>query len=93
MKKHKDDTYKEWCNKVRLYEYGIALQKIAKGEDAFLVMEVMSIKISQKLLHSLIEALKESQTSSYDILTARKNYETNYLNVSKPAADHMNDLL
>lgn len=93
MRKRKDETYNQWCSKVRLYEYGIALQKIANGEDVNIVMEVMSIKISQKLLHPLIEAIKESQSSSYDILTARNNYEKNYLNVAKPVADHMNDVL
>jgi hypothetical protein len=57
------------------------------------VMESMSKKISQKLLHPLIESIKESHPNNYDPLIARKNYEENYLGKINPVADHMNDVL
>ena len=91
--RRKNESYQEWTDKVRLFEYGVALQRIAKGEDVDIVLESMSKKITQKLLHPLIEKIKESHPSSYDPLTARKNYETNYLSKASPVADHMNDAL
>ena len=92
MKKQKNESYQQWTDRVRIFEYGVALQRIAKGEDVDIVLESMSKKITQKLLHPLIEQIKESHPSSYDPLTARKNYEEIYLKKHAPVADHMNDV-
>ena len=92
MRRQENESYQQWTDRVRIFEYGIALQRIANGEDIDSVMESMSIKIKQKLLHPLIEIIKESHPSSYDPLTARKNYEENYLKKHEPVADHMNDV-
>ena len=93
MRIQKDEPYEQWVERVRLFEYGVALQSIAKGEDIETVLDVMSKRISQKLLHPLIEQIKDSYQTDYDPLIARKNYEENYLKYSSRVADHMNDVL
>lgn len=93
MRIQKDESYEQWVERVRLFEYGMALQKIAKGENIETVLDEMSKRISQKLLHPLIETIKDSYQIDYDPLIARKNYEENYLKYSNRVADHMNDVL
>ena len=92
MRIQKDEPYERWVERVRLFEYGVALQSIAKGEDIETVLDSMSKRISQKLLHPLIEQIKDSYQTDYDPLISRKNYEENYLKYSKRVADHMNDV-
>ena len=93
MRIQKDETYEQWVEKVRLFEYGVALQRIAKGDDVDIVLESMSKKINQKLLHPLIESIKKSCQIDYDPLIARKQYEEKYLRKTNRVADHMNDVL
>ena len=93
MRIQKDEPYERWVERVRLFEYGVALQSIAKGEDIETVLESMSKRISQKLLHPLIGQIKDSYQTDYDPLISRKNYEENYLKYSSRVADHMNDVL
>jgi glutamyl-tRNA reductase len=93
MRKRKDEPYEQWIEKVRLFEYGVALQRIAKGDDVEIVLNSMSKRINQKLLHPLIECIKESYQTDYDPLNARKQYEEKYLKNSNRVADHMNDVL
>jgi hypothetical protein len=93
MRKQKDESYQAWVDKVRLFEYGVALQRIANGENVDDVMESMSKKISQKLLHPLIESIKESHPNNYDPLISKESYKKNYLDKTNPTADHMNDVV
>ena len=92
MRKDKNETYQQWSERARIYEYGIALQKIAKGEDANIVLETMSKNLSTKLMHPYVKVLQESIESNYDPLESQKRYKENYLDKTKPIADHMNDV-
>jgi hypothetical protein len=85
-------SIEEWADKVRKYEYGLALQNIAKGEDVNLVMEAMSMRILEKLKYPMLRAIKEWGKDTYDATLSRENYEKNYLKKVKPRADHMNDV-
>lgn len=49
-----------WAERVRKYELGHALQQVARGQDINVVMEAMSARIQQKILHPVFIALKES---------------------------------
>jgi len=53
MKPNPDESYESWCQRVRLYEHGHALQRLAKGEDIEIIMKDMSRRIEEKLLHPL----------------------------------------
>lgn len=48
----------DWAERVRLYEYEYAMQNLAKGHDLNVVMEVMATRISKKLMHPIISAIK-----------------------------------
>jgi len=54
-----DESKEDWAKRVQQYEYGYALQQIAKGEDLNLVMEAMGARIQQKLLHPVFRAIRE----------------------------------
>lgn len=92
MKYDPNIPIEEWADQVRKYEYGLALQNIAKGEDVNLAMEVMSVRIVEKLKYPMLKAIKEWGKETYDITLSRQNYESNYLKKVKPRADHMNDV-
>ena len=64
--------------RVRLFEYGAALQQIAKGEPADKVLAKMSKRIVQKGLYPLLTVLNEPKTN-YNVEEERKKYEDKYL--------------
>jgi glutamyl-tRNA reductase len=72
-----------------MYEKGVALQRIAEGEPLEKVMEDMSRRITQKLLHSVIKAVKDSSADSYSNEESKKQYEEAYLKNRVPVADHV----
>ena len=55
MKPNPDESYESWCQRVRLYEHGHALQRLAKGENIEVIMKDMARRIEEKLLHPLIK--------------------------------------
>jgi glutamyl-tRNA reductase len=55
-----DETYQSWCKRVELYEKGFALQQLANGEDVEQVMQKMAQRITKKMLHPLLKAIRES---------------------------------
>jgi len=90
MRINPGETFESWSRRVQQYEYGYALQRIAKGEDHNLVMEAMSARIQQKLLHPVFQAIKESSINNYDPVAAKKAYEESYNNTGG-VADHIVD--
>jgi glutamyl-tRNA reductase len=89
--RYSTETYEDWAEKVRLFELGYALQRIANGEPADLVLETMSIRITDKMLHPLHRAIKESVVPMTDAELAehRKQYEEAYLNHNTPKHDQI----
>ena len=81
MKYNPDESYESWANRVRMYEHGHALQRIAKGESLDQVLEDMSRRIMEKLIHPIIKHIQEVQVTDYDPVEARKNYEENYIKI------------
>ena len=55
MKPNPDESYESWCQRVQMYEHGHALQRLAKGENIEVIMQDMSRRIEEKLLHPLIK--------------------------------------
>lgn len=89
MKYTPNETYESWANRVRMFEHGCALQRIAKGESVDQVLEDMSRKIMEKLMHPVIKHIQEVNTTDYDPEESRKNYEESYLKKYGPKADHV----
>jgi hypothetical protein len=55
MRRNPDESYESWCQRVRLYEHGLALQRLAKGEAIEVIMQDMARRIEEKLLHPLFK--------------------------------------
>ena len=90
MKYNPKESYEQWLERVRQLEYGIALQRIAKGDTVEEVMEDMSRRIIEKTLYPILKALRDIPTN-YDVEKSKQTYKENYLNKTKPVADHVVD--
>ena len=86
-----DETFEEWVDRVRKYEYGFALQRIATGDDPFKVMEDMAKRMAQKIMYPVYTAIKNSGVISIDMEESKKRYKENYLDKVPPVADHVLD--
>lgn len=60
MRKEPNESIEDWAERVRKFEYGYALQQLAKGQDLNTVMEAMSVRIQQKILHPIIIEIKKT---------------------------------
>lgn len=92
MKPNPNESYDSWCDRVRMYEHGYAMTQIAQGRDVEKVMEEMSRKMMEKMLHPIFKAIKE-EVKPLDMEASRKSYEENYLKKYGPKADHIDDTL
>jgi hypothetical protein len=89
VRKREDETYEAWCKRVEMYEHGCALQRIAEGDPIDTVLDEMSRRIMQKLLHPLYDEMRKSSYTIYDVAAGRKEYEEKYLKHNTPVADHV----
>jgi len=88
MKLREVENFESWSRRVDMYERGIALQRIAEGEDEVKVMEDMSRRITQKLLHPVFKLLQAPV--EFDAKKNRENYKQ-ALNGKKATADHVDN--
>ena len=86
MKPNPNESYESWANRVRLFEHGRAMQRVAQGEDINIVMEDMSRRIVDKMLHPIFKELQV--VSDIDIAESRRSYQEAMSKVG-PAADHV----
>ena len=92
MKHKPNESIEEWAERVSTHEYGLAVKQIAAGKDVDLVMQAMSVKILEKLKHPILTHICEWGKNKYDATLSTENYKKNYLDKTKPRADHMNDV-
>ena len=92
MRHKSNESIEEWADRVSVHEYNTALKHIAAGQDVDVVMEAMSVRIMEKIKHPLLTSIQEWGKSTYDATLSKKNYKKNYLDKTKPVADHMNDV-
>lgn len=85
-----DETYEEWAIRVSAYERARARNKINSGKDPVSVLEEMSVRITNKLLHPLVKAVRESYVSDYDSEKSKAEYER-IMRYHLPIADHIVD--
>jgi glutamyl-tRNA reductase len=88
MKPNLNESYESWINRVRIFEQGRAMQKIAQGDDVDLVMESMSRRIMDKLMHPIYNAIRSS-VKSEDLEKSKKSYKEKYLDYNAPKADQV----
>ena len=86
-----DESITDWAKRVQQYEYGYALQQIAKGEDVNLVMEAMSARIVQKMMHPMVKALQAGTEISPEEMEQHKIRYNATFNSRGPVADHVVD--
>ena len=89
MKPFENETYESWVNRVRMFEHGKAMQRIAMGENTEEVMEDMARRIMEKMLHPVYKEIQQQHTKAYDSEKSRKDYEEKYLRFHQPVADHV----
>lgn len=73
--KYNNESFEEWSKKVDMFERGYAMQRIANGEPAELVIEQMSKRIIEKLMHPIFKNVQGQGPSQEDIEAGRKRYE------------------
>ena len=88
MKPDPNESYESWSERVRMFEYGAALQDMARGKDVTEVMERMSRRIMDKLLHPFYNSIRGSVKET-DLAESKKSYEEKYLKHNAPKADQV----
>lgn len=88
MRINPGESFESWANRVSMFEKGRAMQRIAQGEDIEKVMEDMSRRITEKLIHPVLKAITNSDNFEFDVEQSRNIYNEKMKNVAK-AADHI----
>jgi glutamyl-tRNA reductase len=90
MKPLPDESYESWCKRVEMFEHGNAMMQIAQGRDVETVMEQMSRRMMDKLLHPLFRAIKESASVTYNADESKQSY-LDKMKKRGEVADHVVD--
>jgi glutamyl-tRNA reductase len=69
------ESYNSWASRVEAFELEKARKRLAKGEDIDVVLEEMSKSVSQKLLHPILNIIRDSAGSGFDAGANRKAYD------------------
>jgi glutamyl-tRNA reductase len=85
-------SYEEWANRVRLFEQGAAMQRIAMGDEVDQVMRDMAKKITDKMLHPILKDIHES-SSKIDLEHFEQSKQAYFKQMERigPVADHVVD--
>jgi glutamyl-tRNA reductase len=86
MRPKDNESYESWAERVRMFEQGRALQRVAQGEDINTVMEDMARRIVDKMLHPIYRELQI--VDPIDLEESRQRYQEQMSRVG-PAADHV----
>lgn len=89
MKYEKGENFEEWLDRVRQYEHGLALQRIANKEPVEKVLAEMGRRIIEKGMHPIYMAFREPDTN-YNAEESRRQYEEKMKNVG-PKPDHVQE--
>ena len=91
MRRLDGESYENWVERVRLFEQGYALQRIAKGDDHETIAEEMSIRMMDKLMNPMYKAIRDTHKSNFDAEKSRQAYYDKYLSKHRPKSDHVLD--
>lgn len=87
MRIRPDESYESWAQRVQEFELAQAKKELAQGADINLVMEAMSARMQQKLLHPILKAIRDTPTN-YNAEEGRKRYYE-AMKGKGPASDHV----
>jgi glutamyl-tRNA reductase len=90
MKYEPNESFEKWAERVRMFEQGLAMQRIAKGESTDRVLEDMARRIVEKLLHPVIKSLMPTPASAEEIEKGKQKYNEIMKNVGLKS-DHVSD--
>jgi len=88
MKIKPGESMESWAGRVQMFETGRAMQRIAQGDNIDAVLEDMSRRITEKLMHPMLKALDKQQISGFNSEQSNRKYMEIMKNVAK-AADHV----
>ena len=91
MRRLENESYDAWVERVHLFEHGHALQRIAKGDNHETIVEEMSIRMMNKLMHPLYKVIRDTPKSNFDLEESKRNYYEHYLKTNKAKSDHVLD--
>jgi hypothetical protein len=89
MRPKEGESYEAWIDRARMFEQGLAMQKIAEGQDIDIVLEEMSRRLMDKILHPIYKEIIKLYKVDFDVEQSRKDYEQKYLNNRSLVADHV----
>jgi glutamyl-tRNA reductase len=84
------ESYEQWVQRVKQYEFGRALMRLAQGDDPEQVLKEASSRMINKFQHPILEAIN-SIPSEYDSPASQEHYRTNYLDRFGPKPDHIKE--
>ena len=90
MRMNPGESMESWADRVGMFEKGRAMQRIAQGEDIGTVLEDMSRRITEKLIHPVLKAVSQQEISNFDSAQSNKNYVEIMKSVAR-AADHVDN--
>jgi glutamyl-tRNA reductase len=90
MKHEPNESFEKWAERVRMFEQGLAMQRIAKGEPTDRVLEDMARRIVEKLLHPVIKSLMPAPASAEEVEKGKQKYNEIMKNVGLKS-DHVSD--
>lgn len=88
MRVNEGESYESWCERVRMFEHGWAMQEIAQGKDVNETLEKMARRITDKLLHPIFTAMRNVPVTD-DAEAGKRSYEEKYLKHNSPKADQV----
>lgn len=91
IKYNPDESYEAWAKRVQMFEHGLAMQQIASGEPADLVLEKMAKRITDKLMHPILKQIENIAVSDYNPTQSKSDYDENYIKKFGPKPDHIQD--
>ena len=86
MKIKDGETFEQWSERVRQFEFGYAMQALANGMSADKALDQMSIRITNKMKHYIFTYIKVPY--SYDVNKHKLEYEQ-IMKMISPVADHV----
>jgi hypothetical protein len=84
------ETYEQWAERVHAFELNHARAELAKGVPIDEVLEWMSKRINQKMLHPILAAARDTPVS-FDLEASKKAYKEAYLDKNGPKPDHLTE--
>ena len=92
MKYDPKESFEQWAWRVEMYEHGHAKMRVANGEDVDKVLEDMSKRIIEKLLHPILKSIK-GDSDSVDMVAfeASKKQYFEKMKPIGPRPDHVQD--